>query len=278
MLLIGMTAAALIAAVIFYVVTACALWAAVLAFVGAWVVLALLALVFLIVIANRVDLEEEQTEDNKFYRTVMRLYIQALKTLLIRVHTEGLEKIPTQGRFMLVCNHLDIPDPVLLLYAFPNSELAFITKKENQQMFLIGKLMHKIMCQPLDRENDRAALKTILKCIQLLKEDKVNIAVFPEGYCSKDGKVHPFRAGVFKIAQKTNVPIVVCTIKNSKEILRNLRKLKKTDVVLHLVDVIPAEELKGKNTVEIGDRVYEMMIADMGEEFRYIQPENNEST
>ena len=278
MLLIGITAAALIAAVIIYMLTACAVWTAVLAFVGAWVVLAVLALVFLIVIANCVDLEKEQTEDNKFYRTVMRIYIQALKTLLIRIHTEGLEKIPTQGRFMLVCNHLDLPDPVLLLHAFPDSELAFITKKENQQMFLIGKLMHKILCQPLDRENDRAALKTILKCIQLLKEDKVNIAVFPEGYCSKDGLLHPFRSGVFKIAQKANVPIVVCTLKNTKQIFRNLRKLKKTDVELHLVDVIPAEELKGKNTVEIGEMVYEMMIADMGEAFRYIQPENNEST
>ena len=145
-------------------------------------------------------------------------------------------------------------------------------------MFIIGKLMHKILCQPLDRENDRAALKTILKCIQLLKEDKVNIAVFPEGYCSKDGLLHPFRSGVFKIAQKANVPIVVCTVKNTKQIFRNLRKLKKTDVELHLVDVIPAEDLKSKNTVEIGDMVYEMMIADMGEAFRYIQPENNEST
>ena len=271
MLLIGMTAAALVAAVIFYMATACAVWAAALVFAGAWVVLAVLALLFLVVIANRVDLEEEQTEDNKFYRTVMRLYIQALKTLLIRIHTEGLEKIPTEGRFMLVCNHLDLPDPVLLLHAFPDSELAFITKKENQQMFLIGKLMHKIMCQPLDRENDRAALKTILKCIQLLKEDKVNIAVFPEGYCSKDGLLHPFRSGVFKIAQKANVPIVVCTLKNTKAIFRNLRKLKKTDVVLHLVDVIPAEDLKGKNTVEIGEEIYEMMIADMGEEFRYAE-------
>ena len=102
MLLTGITAAALIAAVIFCVLTACSVWAAALVFVGAWVVLAVLALVFLIVLANRVDLEKEQTEDNKFYRTVMRIYIQALKTLVIRVHAVGLEKIPTQGRFMLV--------------------------------------------------------------------------------------------------------------------------------------------------------------------------------
>ena len=278
MLLTGITLAAVVIGVLFYVLAAPAVWAAILVVVGAWLVLALLALLFLWVLCARVDIHKEETEDNKFYRAVMRVYIQALKTLFIRVHAQGLEKIPTDGRFVLVCNHLDLPDPVLLLYAFPDSELAFITKKENQQMFLIGKLMHKILCQPLDRENDRAALKTILKCIQLIKEDKVNIAVFPEGYCSKDGKLHPFRSGVFKIAQKANVPIVVCTVKNTKQIFRNMRKLKKTDVTLHLVDVIPAEELKGKNTVEIGDKVYEMMIADLGEEFRYIGPENNEST
>ena len=278
MLLTGITLTALIIGVLFYVLAAPGVWAAILTAVGAWLGLALLAFLFLCVLCARVDIHQEQTEDNKFYRTVMNIYIQALKTLLIRVHADGLEKIPTEGRFVLVCNHLSLPDPVLLLHAFPDSELAFITKKENQSMFLIGKLMHKILCQPIDRENDRAALKTILKCIQLIKEDKVSIAVFPEGYCSKDGKVHPFRSGVFKIAQKTNVPIVICTLKNTEKVFANLRKLKKTDVTLHLVDVIPAEDMKGKNTVEIGDMVYEMMIADMGEEFRYIAPENSEST
>ena len=135
-------------------------------------------------------------------------------------------------------------------------------------MFVVGKIMHKILCQPIDRENDRAALKTILKCIQLIKEDKVSIGVFPEGYTSKDGKLHHFRSGVFKIAQKTGVPIVVCTIQNTRQIFKNLAKLKKTDVHLHLVDVIPAEALKGKSTAEISDMVYEMMIGDLGEGFR----------
>ena len=135
-------------------------------------------------------------------------------------------------------------------------------------MFVVGKLMHRILCQPLDRDNDRAALKTILKCIQLIKDDEVSIGVFPEGYTSKDGKLHHFRSGVFKIAQKADVPIVVCTIQNTRQIFKNLAHLKHTDVELHLVDVIPAGELKGRTTVEISDRVYEMMIGDLGEGFR----------
>lgn len=228
-----------------------------------------LALGFLWACCKAVDMEKEQEEDSRFYRTIMDLYIEALISLvLVRIHTEGLEKTPKEGRFLLVCNHLFIADPGVLLHCFKNSQLAFITKKENLKLPIIAPIMHKILCQPIDRENDRSALKTILKCISLIKEDKVSIGVFPEGYTSKDGKLHPFRPGVFKIAQKTNVPIVVCTIQNTKMIFKNLAKLKKTDVELHLTEVIMPEEYKGMSTVEISDCVYERMIADLGEGFR----------
>lgn len=228
-----------------------------------------LALGFLWVCCKAVDMKKEQEEDSRFYRTIMNLYIEALVSLvLVRIHTEGLEKTPKEGRFLLVCNHLFIADPGVLLHCFKHSQLAFITKKENLKLPIIAPIMHKILCQPIDRENDRSALKTILKCISLIKEDKISVGVFPEGYTSKDGKLHPFRPGVFKIAQKTNVPIVVCTIQNTKMIFKNLAKLKKTDVELHLTDVIMPEEYKGMSTVELSDCVYERMIADLGEGFR----------
>ena len=63
------------------------------------------------------------------------------------------------------------------------------------------------------------------------------------------------------------------TIQNTRSIFKNLAKLKKTDVPLHLVDVIRPEEYAGKTTAEIGDMVYEMMIADLGEDFRVIDTE-----
>ena len=270
MLLKGITLVSLILAAGTTALSHTALWLLPVLFAGFWLGLLLIAFVFLWALCLAVDLDKPQEHDSRFYRAVMYVYIEALICLvLVRVHAKGLEKTPKDGRFLLVCNHLFIADPGILLHCFQGSQLAFITKQENQKLFLIGKIMHKILCQPLDRENDRAALKTILKCIQLIKDDEVSIGVFPEGYTSKDGKLHPFRAGAFKIAQKTNVPIVVCTIQNTRQIFSNLRHLRHTDVELHLVDVIPAEDLKGRTTVDIGNQVYEMMIADLGEQFRY---------
>ena len=252
------------------------LWTYVWVTLAAEVALALLAFLFLVIVCGRVDLNEPQAEhDDPFYRKVMYLYIEALIHLvLVKFTVKGLEKTPREGRFLLVCNHLEIPDPGLLLHAFKDSQLAFISKKENMEMPIVNKFLHKTLCQNIDREDDRQGLRVILKCIQLLKNDEVSIGVFPEGWTSTDGRIRHFRPGVFKIAQKANVPIVVCTLQNSQHIIPNIKKLRPTSVELHLVDVIPAEELKGVTTTQISDRVYEMMIADLGEDFRAIETEN----
>ena len=227
----------------------------------------LIALAFLILwfLSAIVDMEKPQEKDNKFYRIVVSTAADlALWIVCARVHTKGLEKTPKDGRFLLVCNHINDLDPVTLLAYFKKSQLAFISKRENTTMFMVGKFMHKLMCQLINRENDREALKTILTCIRLIQEDEVSVAVFPEGYTSMDGKLHPFRSGVFKIAQKAKVPIVVCTIQNTNKVFANIKKLKPTDVHLHLLGVIPAEELVGVSAVDIGNRVHAMMAEDLG--------------
>ena len=275
MLLKGIAAVSAVAAVLICACGGVVFWWLPALFVGAFLVLTLAAFGFLCLVCALVDMDKPQEHDSPFYRRVAQVYIGALIGLLrIRIHTKGLEKVPTEGRFVLVCNHLFIADPCVLLHCFPKSQLAFVTKQENQKLFVVGKVMHKILCQPIDRENDRAALKTILKCIQLLKDDEASIGVFPEGYTSKDGKLHPFRSGVFKIAQKTNVPIVVCTIRGTREIFKNLKHLRRTDVDFHLVEVIAPEGYAGMNTVELGEMIYEKMIGDLGEEFRFVSPDS----
>ena len=241
-------------------------------FVLLW--LALTAVVFgvLLIALNKVDQEVPQEEDSPFFRTYARLLVPFVKTVLcLRVDAKGMEKIPKQGRFMVVCNHLDDSDPVILLHYFRNYQLAFISKRENKNMFIVGKLMHKLQCQLVNRENDREALKCILKCIEILKNDRASVAVFPEGYESKDGRLLPFRAGVFKIAQKAQVPIVVCTLQGTEGVLHNLKRLKPLPKVrFRLLEVIPAEELEGKTTVEVAQRVRGIMLADLDEKYQPI--------
>lgn len=243
------------------------LWILPLGFVAAFVLFAALAFGFLWLMCKRVDQNKPQENDSKFYRTLMHLYVDAALTLArVTVKTSGMEQTPKTGRFLLVCNHIDNLDPAFLLTCFRKSQLAFISKREVQSFFLVGELMHKILCQPINRENDREALKTILKCIQIIKEDKASIAVFPEGYIKPDKKLHHFRHGVFKIATKAKVPIVVCTLRDTRYVLGNLLHLKPSTVEIRLLQVIQPEEYENLTTVELSDKIYRMMAEDLGPE------------
>ncbi len=241
------------------------LWQLPLSVVGCVVGLAVTFFLVLWIASALVDTEKPQEKDNPFYRALTQTTARvAIWILRMRVHTKGLEQLPKDGRFLLVCNHLSLLDPVMLLAYFRKSQLAFISKRENSSMFLVGKLMHRMMCQLINRENDREALKTIITCIRLIQEDQVSIAVFPEGYIHGDELLHTFRSGVFKIAQKTKVPIVVCTLQNTQKVKKNMPHFKPTDVHLHLVGVVRPEEYGELTTVDIANRVHAMMAEDLG--------------
>ena len=245
------------------------LWAVPVTFVCGFVTLCLLATGFLWLVCRFIDPDKPRDSDSPFYRKLAGIYIHALIQLLqVRITAEGLEKTPKEGRFLLVCNHIFIADPGILLHYFKNSQLAFISKKENRDLFVVGRIMHAMLCQCIDRENDRSALKTILECIRIIKEDKASIAVFPEGATNSDNRLHPFRPGVFKIAQKTGVPIVVCTLEGTRDILKNGLRLKKSHVRLKLVDVIGPEQYAGLKTTEISDRVWELMRGSLSGEYQ----------
>ena len=248
------------------------LWVLPLSFAGCFLGLLVLALLFLVAVILPLDSKAQRTDDSRFYRTLANWYIELIVTVLpLRIEVEGLEKRPEGGRFMLVSNHLHEIDPAILMRYFPKAQLAFIAKKEVENMFLVGKLLPQLLSQFLDRENDREALKTILRCIQLLKEDKVSIGVFPEGGINTQRKLKHFRPGVFKIAQKAKVPIVVCTLRDTHKAIGTILKLKRATVTLHILDVVSTDWMEDRTTVEIADRVYETMKADLGEENLFVE-------
>lgn len=254
------------------------LWALPVGMISTFLGLCLVAFLVLWISCLVVRTDVPQENDSPYYRFLTNLYAEFILMVFgIRIVGTGHEKVPREGRFVLVCNHNSNADPVLLLHAFRKSQLAFISKRENSTMFLVGKVMHKILCQLVNRENDREALKTILKCIQILKEDKASIGIFPEGYIHKDHKLHHFRHGVLKVAQKAKVPIVVCTMKDTHHVIPDALHLKRPKVELNLLTVIPADEVAAANTVELGERIYAMMAEDLGPE-RVCQQTEAENT
>lgn len=198
---------------------------------------------------------------NKYYRFLVKITLpMVFKICRVKVNVTGEDKIPYDKRVMLVCNHINDIDPAVIIKCFPDLELGFIAKKEVYTLFpFVAKIMKKLYCLPIDRENNREGVKTILKAIEYIKNDKASIGIFPEGYTSLDGELHEFRNGAFKIATKAKCPIVVCTLVNSEKVFKNLFK-RKTEVFLDVLDVITEEETAVLHTDAISERVHSEML------------------
>ncbi|MBO4467700.1 MAG: 1-acyl-sn-glycerol-3-phosphate acyltransferase [Clostridia bacterium] len=217
-------------------------------------------LLILVISIAVVDLDKDSEKGNGYYRKLVNCSLPLLfKICRVKVHVTGEEIIPENERILLVSNHINDIDPAIFIEEFPGLELGFIAKKEiYTELRFVAKMMKKLYCIPIDRENNREAIKAIIKAVDYIKNDKASIGIFPEGYTSLDGELHDFRNGAFKIATKAKVPIVVCTIVGSDKCFANLIK-RRTDVYVDVVKVLSSDEVSSMHTDAIGEIVHKAM-------------------
>ncbi len=224
---------------------------------------ALCYVVFILVLALRVDLSKPNEKFDDFYGKVISVTLRiALEACNVKVTVEGEEKIPS-GRFVLIQNHKAMFDPIVSLTYLGKYQLGFITKPENTHLPVINKYMHRICCIPIDRENPRNAVKSINAAVDNIKNDVCSMAIYPEGTRARDREMLPFHAGSFKIATKSGAPLVITTVSNTNDVHKNA-PFKRTNITLHVCEVIPAEEVSASSTGELAERARKIMCDSLG--------------
>lgn len=229
-----------------------------------WLLIILIAsileyLLLLIFSAYAVDSKRIYEKHSSYYRWLLNSSTWILVFFgRVHYHTHGLEKIPRNQRFVLVCNHKSKLDPITTWYLLKDFDLAFISKEKNFHVPIWGRIIRRCCFLSIDRENPRKAMETVNKAAELIKNDQVSIAVYPEGTRNFGEGLLPFHSGVFKIAQKANVPVVVCGIMGAEKMKKNY-PFHKSDIYFDVLDVIPAEEVKSMRCNDIGSRARELM-------------------
>ena len=158
-----------------------------------------------------------RTDDPMEKKRLRHAYSAAqLKTLNITVKIENEEKLPKEGKYLVIINHRSIIDPPIVEVALENTEIfgPWISKKELYNSFFFGLFVRNAGSILLDRE--KSQMSGFFADIKEAVKRGESIFIFPEGTRNKSDKaLTSFKEGSRIIALKNRLPILPLYIKSN---------------------------------------------------------------
>jgi 1-acyl-sn-glycerol-3-phosphate acyltransferase len=162
---------------------------------------------------------------------VARAGWKIVQLALANVVVFGKENIPSEGPFLVTVNHMSAADTPLLFVSFPTQEWRFFAGEKWQDHWLWGPMMGSLGAIYIRRgEVDRHAIQEALAAI---KQGAV-FGLAPEGTRSKTGEMQPAKSGAAYLASRSEAPILPVGIINTDILFANVRRLKRTNVEVHI--------------------------------------------
>lgn len=230
-----------------------AVWLAVLGFALAFALAHVLFLLMFWLLTRGTDLPRPGTRQNRRARTAAEQVGQFLCLYGgVRPRLTGLEKLPEGRRFLFVCNHRSMFDPLMVMGYLQRWNIQFVSKPSNMALPLAGGIARAAGFLAIDRENDRKALKAILTAVDYLRRGVCSVGIYPEGTRSRSGGLLPFHSGSFKIAQRAKAPLVIACVHGTEK-LKPFFCLRPRPCWLEILETVPAETAAEMSTQELAD-------------------------
>ena len=183
-----------------------------------------------------------------------QLYLRCLSGC--RILVEGRDKIAPHTPYVLVANHQSATD-VMALSAL-GVLFKWVSKKEAFRLPFIGWNMWLNQYVCVDRGNLRKVRQTMEECKSWLQRG-MSLLMFPEGTRSKDGAIHEFHNGSFKLAADCDCPVLPIVVDGTFPIYRGWKVLAfPGQITIRVLDPLTVQDTGGKVSI-LCERVFERM-------------------
>jgi 1-acyl-sn-glycerol-3-phosphate acyltransferase len=122
------------------------------------------------------------------------------------VVVDGKDNVPRDRPYVLMMNHQSMGD-IMVAWMITPVPVRFIAKHMLRFVPVVGWTMMIFNMVSIDRGNAHDAARALKKAARVLKNG-TSLCAFPEGTRTRDGRIGPFKRGVFLLAMKAGVPIV----------------------------------------------------------------------
>ena len=152
--------------------------------------------------------------------------IKRLTRILCHVDDEQVVRIPTQGPLIIVSNHINFLEPLVVYTHLLPRPMAFFAKIESWDNKFIGWLFDMWGGIPLKRGSaDVGAVRLGLAAL----ENGTILAVAPEGTRSGDGNLMEGHPGVVIMALRSGAPLLPMACYRHENFWDKLTHLRRTD-------------------------------------------------
>jgi len=195
------------------------------------------------------------TPDENMIHRVANIWAKMLLAIAnTKVEIVGAENVIMGKPQIFMANHQSDFD-ILIVLAHLQGQFRWIVKKELFQIPLFGRAMQSAGYIEIDREDREKAMLSLDKAAMKIREGK-SVMSFPEGTRSKDGRIKPFKHGMFYLAIKSGVPIVPISIIGAGEIMpRRSLRIKPGKITMVIDKPIDISGYSIENRQELIDRV-----------------------
>ena len=171
--------------------------------------------------------------------------------LRINVNVINKDKLPQDGKYLLISNHKSIIDPLIIESALVNTKIRgyWVAKKELYNSFFFGMFTRNAGSILLDRESKN--MSSFFKRLKEVSSGGDSIYIFPEGTRNKENTpISSFKEGARIIALKNRLDILPVYIKtNANEILKEAINKRDKDLTID-IEIGDIIDYKDKTSLE----------------------------
>ena len=174
---------------------------------------------------------------------------------LWRVEVEGAESVPEGEAMVVTCNHqsfFDIP----LLFFLPIWRFKFVSKVEVRNIPAIGWMLG-LRGDIVIRRGTTSAATTLHSEGSAHLQAGTSVVIFPEGTRTKDGEVHRFKEGAFRLAKDNGVGVLPCVLEGTPRLFTK-RGLQSRTLRLRVLEPISSVAVAATEPKVMAARVEEM--------------------
>ncbi len=210
----------------------------------------------------------EKYSEQKRYALVQHAITLMKRSGRIRTKAYGEENLPKDGGYIMYPNHQGKYDALGIMITHKNP-CSFVMDKVKSHMILTSEIVDLVQGKRLDRKDVRKALPVLNEVTEEVKHGRKYI-IFPEGdyVFNNHNRLSSFKAGSFKCALQSKVPIVPVALIDSYRVFNSFSFGKVTTQV-HYLKPLLYEEYKNLKTVEIAKIVQER-IEQVIEEYSFM--------